>query len=201
MEIIGLAVVVFASTNVDDLLVLVAFFADPQFGTREVVLGQYAGIAVLFALGYAGSLLALVIPHAYIGLLGIIAIALGVKKLFALGRNEGQSNNLLERHDDSLSQTHTVTVALVTMANGADNIGVYLPTFAVQPGHAIGVFAIVFLVLTGLWCFLAHWLVFHSTFGSQIRRFANRITPFVLIGLGVLIMLQAGTFGLIHGLN
>lgn len=201
MEIIGLAVVVFASTNVDDLLVLVAFFADPQFGAREVVLGQYAGIAVLFALGYAGSLLALVIPHAYIGLLGIIAIALGVKKLFDLGRNEGQSNKLLERHDDSLSQTHSVTVALVTMANGADNIGVYLPTFAVQPGHAIGVFAIVFLVLTGLWCFLAHWLVFHSTFGSQIRRFANRITPFVLIGLGVLIMLQAGTFGLIHGLN
>ena len=33
-----------------------------------------------------------------------------------------------------------------------------MPTLAVQTGYAIGVLAMVFLALTGLWRFLAHWL-------------------------------------------
>lgn len=77
----------------------------------------------------------------------------------------------------------------------------YLPTLAVQTGYAIGVLAMVFLALTGLWRFLAHWLVFHSAFGAEIRRYGNRINPFVLIGLGVMIMFEAGSIGLVLRLN
>jgi len=76
-----------------------------------------------------------------------------------------------------------------------------LPTLAVQTGYAIGVLAMVFLALTGLWRFLAHWLVFHSAFGAEIRRYGNRINPFVLIGLGVMIMFEAGSIGLVLRLN
>jgi cadmium resistance protein CadD (predicted permease) len=62
--------VLFASTNVDDIFVLVGFFADPKFRARNIVLGQYAGIVMLFGLSLLGSLLSLVIPREYIGLLG-----------------------------------------------------------------------------------------------------------------------------------
>ena len=46
---VGLAVVLFASTNIDDLFVLLALFADRRVGTRGIVVGQYLGIAILFA--------------------------------------------------------------------------------------------------------------------------------------------------------
>jgi cadmium resistance protein CadD (predicted permease) len=39
----GLAVLLFASTNVDDIFVLIAFFSDRAFRAREVVAGQLLG--------------------------------------------------------------------------------------------------------------------------------------------------------------
>jgi cadmium resistance protein CadD (predicted permease) len=44
---IGLAIVAFASTNIDDVFVLVTFLADKHFGVRDVVIGQYAGVGTL----------------------------------------------------------------------------------------------------------------------------------------------------------
>ena len=43
----GIAIAVFASTNVDDLLVIAAFLADPAIRVRAVVAGQFLDIAAL----------------------------------------------------------------------------------------------------------------------------------------------------------
>jgi len=195
LEILGLAILLFASTNVDDILVLVGFFADPRFRPREIVIGQYAGITALVGASLFGSLLALSISRAYIGLFGIFAIGLGVKKLFDLYRNGDDLRE--EQHDPSGRHTRMATVALVTLANGADNIGIYMPAFAVRSSHEIVIVAVVFGLLTGLWCFLAHRLVQHPSYGTLIRRHGRRVAPLVLIGVGVLIMYQAGSFGLL----
>jgi cadmium resistance protein CadD (predicted permease) len=79
--LLGLAVVLFLSTNVDDLVVLIAFFANSRFRARDIVAGQYAGLAVLFIVSAAGALLSLVIPKPYLGLLGIFPILVGIRKL------------------------------------------------------------------------------------------------------------------------
>jgi cadmium resistance protein CadD (predicted permease) len=197
LELLGLAIVLFASTNVDDLFVLVGFFADPKFRPRDVITGQYYGIGTLFGLSVVGSLLALVVPRAYVGLFGIVPIALGAKKLFDLYRKYGEREKIVRPHDHSGRHTRIATVTLVTVANGADNIGIYMPAFAIRTGYEIGVFALVFVLMTGLWCFFAHRIVDHPTFGMPIRRYGYRVTPLVLIGVGVLIMYEAGSFGLL----
>jgi cadmium resistance protein CadD (predicted permease) len=180
------------------MLVLVGFFADPKFRPREIVIGQYAGILILVAASLIGSLLTLAISQAYIGLFGIFAIALGVKKLFDLYRSRDDFEQ--EKHDPAGRHTRMATVALVTLANGADNIGIYMPAFAVRRGYEIGIMAMVFCLMTGLWCFLAHRLVEHPGYGTLIRRYGRRVAPLVLIGIGVLIMYQAGSFALLfHG--
>ena len=52
-----------------------------------------------------------------------------------------------------------VTVAVVTIANGGDNIGAYAPLFAAQSGiERVGTVAL-FTLLTGLWCWAAHRLI------------------------------------------
>ena len=198
MGLPGLAIALFASTNVDDMFVLVGFFADPKFRPRDIVTGQYAGIAALFALSLLGSLLALVISRAYIGLFGIVAIALGTKRLFDLYRNREQTESDLE-HPDTGRHTRVAAVALLTLANGADNLGIYMPAFAIRSPIEISMFALIFAVMTGLWCFFAHWLVHHPTFGKPIRRYGQRVAPLVLIAIGVSIMYDAGSFGLLVG--
>ena len=101
MGLLGLAIALFASTNVDDMFVLVGFFADPRFRPRDIVTGQYAGIAALFALALLSSLLSLVISRAYIGLFGVVAIAVGAKRLFDLYRNRELTESSLEHPDNS----------------------------------------------------------------------------------------------------
>ena len=196
MGLFGLAIALFASTNVDDMFVLVGFFADPKFRPRDIVTGQYVGITALFALALLGSLLALVISRAYIGLLGVVAIGVGAKRLFDLYRNRELTESSLEHHDTG-RHTRVATVALLTLANGADNLGIYMPAFAIRSPIEIGMIAIIFAVMTGLWCFFAHWIVHHPTFGKPIRRYGQRVAPLVLIAIGISILYDAGSFGLL----
>jgi cadmium resistance protein CadD (predicted permease) len=195
LGLLGLAIALFASTNVDDIFGLVAFFADPKFRPKDIVIGQYAGISALFAFSLFGSLLALVISRAYIGLFGIVAIGLGAKRLFDSYRNDQVPES--PQHPDTGRHTRIATVALFTLANGADNIGVYMPAFAIRSAFEIGIFAVIFAVMTGLWCFSAHWIVHHPKFGKPIRTYGHAVAPLVLIGIGASIMYEAGSLGLL----
>lgn len=196
MGLLGLAIALFASTNVDDMFVLVGFFADPKFRPRDIVTGQYAGITALFALSLLGSLLALVISRAYIGLFGIVAIGVGAKRLWDVYRNREATESSLE-HPNTGWHTRVAAVAFFTLANGADNIAIYMPAFAIRSPFEIGMFAVIFAMMTGLWCYFAHWIVHHPTFGKPIRRYGHRVAPLVLIGIGVSILCDAGSFGLL----
>jgi cadmium resistance protein CadD (predicted permease) len=201
VALVGLALVLFASTNVDDIFVLVGFFSDPKFQAREIVLGQYAGIAGLFGVSVAVSMLSLVIPVAYIGLLGIAPIVIGAKKLLELHRGRDRTQESLEAHTGSGVYMRPISVALVTIANGGDNIGVYTPAFAIRPAREVAMIALVFAVMTALWCFVAHSIVNHPKLGAPIRRYGHRAAPIVLIGLGFLILFQSGSIALLlhHG--
>jgi len=184
--LIGLAVLAFASTNIDDAFVLVGFFADKNFRTHDVVIGQYAGISALYMISVIAALISLVIPPAYIGLLGLAPIVVGIKKLYYLWRNPQTEE------PDTRGRGHRLAVAAVTLANGGDNIAVYTALFATRAGFEVPVIGIVFAVMTGLWCLGAHWLVNHRALGAPIRAQAQRIVPFVLIGLGILILIRTG---------
>ncbi len=191
--LLGLAIVLFVSTNVDDLLVLIGFFADVRFRAVEIVAGQYVGVAVLFAVSAAGALLSLVIPRAYLGLLGVFPILIGIRKLVEL-RHDG-SDHTTPLDTATSRHGNIASVALVTIANGGDNIGVYMPSFAVHSGAQISVIAAVFIAMTALWCMFARWMVTHRRLGAPLRRYGHIVAPVVLIGLGILIIHNAGTIG------
>jgi len=84
--LLGLGVVAFVSTNVDDLLVLVGFLADPKVKVGEVIAGQYLGIGALYLISLAGSLVSLVLAPQYVGFLGLAPVLIGAKKLYDLIR-------------------------------------------------------------------------------------------------------------------
>ena len=49
LALIGMAIVLFASTNVDDVFVIVGFLAEKRILTRDIVLGQYVGLQLCSA--------------------------------------------------------------------------------------------------------------------------------------------------------
>ena len=193
LPLIGLAVVVFASTNIDDVFVLVGFFADKNFRAHDVVIGQYAGITALYVISAIAALISLVIPPVYIGLLGLVPMAIGAKKLYYLWRNQEPEEPVA----GTGGHGRKLAVAAVTMANGGDNIAVYTALFATREAFEAPVIGIVCAVMTGLWCLAAYWLVNHRALGMPIRAQAHRVVPFVLIGLGILIFIRTGTIQLL----
>lgn len=197
--LLGLAVVVFVSTNFDDVFLLLGFFSDRTLRPKTIVLGQMVGIGVLYALSIAGSLAVLVIPRAYVGLLGIAPIIIGVVKLVQTWRHD-------DRHDTVgpkkvAAARGFLPVAAVTIASGGDNIGIYTPVFTTCTPIEIAVFGLVFGLMTGMWCLVARWLVDHWALGVPIRAFGPRVFPFVLIGLGGWIFYRMGTLELIKTLG
>lgn len=192
MALVGLAGIVFVSTNLDDLFLLIGFFSDPSYNARQIVLGQYLGIVAMTVFSVTCSLTAVVIPPGYIGLLGLFPLGIGVKQLLDLRKPECDEEEDEEKAAADLSgrfgRWKMLAVAAVTVANGGDNLGVYIPLFATQGWTQIGVFGAVFLFLTAVWCGVAYYLVNNRWLGAPIRRYGRIALPFVLVALGVYIL-------------
>jgi cadmium resistance protein CadD (predicted permease) len=110
-----------------------------------------------------------VIPRTCIGLLGTIPILIGGKKIFELYQQRDRTEEILEHHSDANRNGRVAKVMLVTLANGGDDIGIYMSSFAIRSAHEIIVVALVFVVMTALWCFVAHAIVNHpSSPGSRL---------------------------------
>lgn len=199
LALIVLAVGLFVATNVDDIFVLLGFFADPKFRPRQIAVGQYLGIAALYVVSVVAGLVALALAPAYVGLLGLIPIAIGLKQLWELFQSDGDEEDDSESHDSSLGAGRVLAVSAVTFANGGDNISIYTPVFATRSLLDVAFIGVVFLVMTAVWLLFAHWLTNHRTVGEPIRRYGPRVVPFALIALGALIVSEAGTMALLFG--
>jgi cadmium resistance protein CadD (predicted permease) len=46
ITLLGLGIVLFASTNFDDIFLLIGFFAYPRFRARNVAIGQYGDVTL-----------------------------------------------------------------------------------------------------------------------------------------------------------
>jgi cadmium resistance protein CadD (predicted permease) len=186
----------FATTNVDDLFLLVGFFSDRNLAAWQVVLGQILGVAVLIAISLSAALAAMALSPSYVGLLGFAPIILGAFKIRDLFIDDRDADSPAERRG-RLTSGGSAGVALVTIASGADNIGVYTPFLATQTSAQIAVIVFVFIALTVVWCFTARWLVSHRAIGTFLRSAAPIVSPIVLVVLGVSILYTTGAGALI----
>jgi len=197
--LVGVGIAAFVSTNIDDLFILMVFFANPRFPVSQIVLGQYIGMGSLISVSLLGSLIALVVPRNLIGLIGLFPIAIGIKELLELRKksNNNDDKDNEEPHKQRLQRSKKIaaylpflTVAAVTFSGG-EEIGIYASLFATnnEVSQIITLVSVI-MVLTGFWCGLANYLVNHSFLADHFRRIGARVLPFVLIGLGIYILAE-----------
>lgn len=180
---IGLAVITFVITNIDDLLILSVYFAAPTYRGRNIVVGQFFGIIAIIFISLVGVVLGNFLEDRWISLLGILPIIVGVKELLT---NEGDEDDDVSVKKSSFQ---FLNVALVTIANGGDNIGVYVPLFASLPDFTFVLMYIsVFVLLTGLLCYLAYYLTNHPKIKHYAALWGHKILPYFLILLGLYIL-------------
>ncbi|OCR02259.1 transporter [Oscillatoriales cyanobacterium USR001] len=201
----------FVATNIDDIVILMLFFAqvNATFRPKHIAIGQYLGFTALIIASLPGFFGGLIVPKAWIGLLGLLPIAIGISHLVNRDSDEqdiqavsaefkghNPKSSLLSKLA-SLLPPQTFNVAAVTIANGGDNIGIYLPLFAGSDGASLVVILTVFFLLIGVWCYVAYLLTSHPVIAQVLTSYTKAIVPFVLIGLGIFILIENGTYRLL----
>jgi cadmium resistance transport/sequestration family protein len=185
LSVLGRAIVAFAATNIDDIFILTLFFAQKKLRRLHVVAGQYLGMAGLITISLAGYFARLIIPHKWIGLLGLAPIGIGIRKLIDWQRGEGGDTK------KTTSAASVFTVAAITFANGGDNVGIYVPLFANSDAPALLITLITFAALIAVWCVAGYYVGNHPAVKRIIDGYGHVLVPFVLIGLGIYIIIES----------
>ena len=196
----------FAATNIDDIVILMLFYAqvNATFRSSHIVAGQYLGFTALIVASLPGFFGGLIVPQTWIGILGLVPIAIGISRLVNREKDGDRVQTVSGETDRSPVNTlasflspQTYKVAAVTLANGGDNIGIYVPLFASSKLTSLGVILSVFFVLIGVWCYIAYRLTHQLAVAHVLTRYGQAIVPFVLIGLGIFILIESGTYRLL----
>lgn len=201
------------ATTFDDNIYLTLFFGkvNRSFRPRHVVIGEYLGFSALVGISLVGFLGGLAIPHVWIGLLGFLPVMIGISHLLSREQEEtiqSVSANLNTKpvrksrpQNQSLWATirdpQTYRVSAVTIANGGNNIGIYVPLFASSTLPSLGVILCVCYLTVGLWCFLSYNLTRQPGIAFIMARYARKVFPFVLIWIGLSIVFENQSYQLL----
>jgi cadmium resistance protein CadD (predicted permease) len=220
---LGVAAAAFVGTNVDNAVVAMAMVAGaPLNRARRIAAGQVFGFVALVVVAAAGAAVLFEFSTAVVGLLGLVPLAIGVRGLVLLARHRdgdaarGAAGDATESTTQSTTQSTTrkprrrrfrpeqravgrgfTSAALVTIAAGGDNLAVYIPLFRVGGATNIGATVAVFVVGEAL----VTWLILaggrHPKARGAMQRVGHVAVPILLCCLGILVLVQAGTFSLL----
>lgn len=186
VKTIATSIAAFCSTNVDNIFILMLLYAQATGAKerRQIVIGQYLGIGVLTGLSILCALSIRILPGRIICWLGLIPIFLGIRA-WVTYRKEGSGDTPEKR-----PSAGAVSVMTLTIANGADNLGMYIPIFSSYTAVELLTTILVFLFMTALWCLAGYYLSKLPSVRNHIQKYAHIIVPTALIGLGIYIILN-----------
>lgn len=194
----------FIATNIDDIVLLAVFFSqvNQNFRKRHIIIGQILGFFAIVLLSALGFIVGLVIPPAWIALLGFLPIFMGIRQLFSKEDDDDDELDLDENPPSknflaAFISPHSYAVALITIANGGDNIGIYIPFFAAQSALSFLITLVVFALLTVVLLYLGYLLAKQPLVSKSIQNYGQIIVPFVLIALGIYILIEGDAISLL----
>lgn len=185
LQVLLTAALSFAATNLDDIFILMLLFSGARDARhhRRIVLGQFLGMGVLTLGSLLGAAGLGLLPDLYLRLLGLVPFGLGLRAW--LRRNKAETEDAVSTATDGA----VLSTALLTIANGGDNLGVYLPLFAGYTLWQSGLVVLVFGLMTGLWCLLGSSLARLPKLQALLHRYSGVLVPWVLMLLGLSILL------------
>jgi cadmium resistance protein CadD (predicted permease) len=179
----------FVGTNIDDfILLLLLILGMPAGGHHrwQIVAGQYAGFCVLVMASLLGAVALHSVPENWVGLLGFIPLGLGIRGVVRIRRGQAGSQ------EKPILAGNLATVTMVTIANGGDNIAVYVLIFRELNAAGIAVSIFAFLILLGALCAIALIIGERAKRLLGAARGAQWITSIVFIIIGIALLIRTG---------
>lgn len=187
--IIATAIGAFAATNIDDFVLLTILFVDSQKGglrRGHIIAGQYLGFAVLLMVSVAAAAGLVVVPPRWVGLLGLLPLAVGVRGFIKVARHRS------DHGAEPVASNDLLSVAAVTVANGGDNLAVYVLLFHAQAPSDTAITVAVFLALLAVWCASAALVGTRARVKAALISTGQWLVPVVYFIIGAVILVRSG---------
>lgn len=110
-----------------------------------------------------------------------------------MGEEEEEEEEIVEKLESRGTNSLFWTVALITIASGGDNLGIYIPYFASLAVLEIITALIVFALSVAILCYISYRLAKVSFVSETLEKYERIIVPIVFIGLGLYILIENGT--------
>ncbi|MCU9599862.1 MULTISPECIES: CadD family cadmium resistance transporter [Bacillaceae] len=192
------AIVSYIATSIDYIVILVVLFTQMKKrknGVRDIVLGQYLGFTILIVISLLAAFGLAFIPQQWIGLLGLIPIFIGLKVLFEKDEGDEEDEEILESTNRFSSFILSVTV--IMLAAGGDNLGVYIPYFTVLNTIELIVTIVIYYIAAAVLLYLCQRVSAVKGISETVEKYEEIIVPIVFLALGIMIMSENGTFSMI----
>nr|WP_321294192.1 CadD family cadmium resistance transporter [uncultured Trichococcus sp.] len=192
---------VYISTNIDYFLILMVIFSqsDSRKRMKGIVAGQYLGMGILVTFSIFSAYVINLIPQAWvIGLLGLIPLFLGIR--VALKREEREDEDVLEKMEARGTNQLFWKVAVITVASGGDNLGIYIPYFTSLTWPETIVALIIFAVSIAILCYISYKMTKIPLISKIIEKYRRAVVSLVFICLGIYILVENGTIQTLLGL-
>ncbi len=213
------AMAVAMATTFDDNIYLTGFFSETNrhFRPVHVILGELLGFTALIGTSFfASRLLAKTVPLGIIGWLGMLPILIGIvnilqlvqpahpRDLVAPSQSTPQQDGFVSHRvavSTALRQHHTYKVSAVTIANGGNNLSIYIPLMATSTSGAAMLTMLVCYGAVVSWLVLSFRLTRLPAVAIHLSRHARRVFPFVLMWLGYRILNDSGALKCFGGMS
>jgi cadmium resistance protein CadD (predicted permease) len=185
--IIGVTAGAFIGTNLDNLLLLVAMYSRYEQRAGIVTAGYFTGMILIgvitLIIGEVGD----IIPLAYLGLLGVVPMMMGVLSLWKLFRSTQPGEVASVAAADTRL---AVFFALIStqLSNSADSIIMFSALYADSSDPSDYMVAPTFLAMAGVFAGVAYYSVKHPKLSRFLSRYGQYVTPFILILVGYYIL-------------
>ena len=190
LSLAGIVLLAFTATNLDNLILLVGVLSRPGQAFASVLSGALLSAGVLAALCLGAAFAADLAPQRWIGYLGVVPIALGLRELYRLAAAGGAETG---KDGAGAAPIPAFGVAGILLASSADTLGALLPLFAETDDGLLPVLVAVMLAATLLGCELARRLASSQSLGPTLRRVGPRLVPIALIAVGIYVLSDTGT--------
>lgn len=193
LTLVGLVISGFVATSIDNLLILVVLLGANSERRSAVLIGFIVSSVLVICLSVLGVAIGSMIGANLIGYLGLVPLLLGIQMLYVAYRG-GQRDT---EHVDSLTKRTESGIWFSTFvlmfSNSGDSIAVFLPLLAESGGGALSVIICSYLVMALLWAGLSYMISGQRSLARRIEHRAEKIVPWIMIGVGAYILLDTAT--------
>ena len=190
--VIGVTAAAFIGTNLDNLLLLATMYSRYYRHPWTVSAGYFVGMNLIAAITIMVGEVGDFIPLAYLGLLGVIPMMMGLLALWKLFRHV-RTEVVESKFAGNSALAIFLALIAIQLSNGTDTIITFSALYADSSNPSDFIVAPTFFVMVGIFSWLAFYSVKHPKLGHFLVHYGQFVTPFILMFVGFYILLNTAS--------